>query len=245
MRVGEPEVERHHRRLDEQRADDHAERRLDDGIVRARRDVLGERGKIERARARIDEPDAGQHHEAAERVGDREIERPADRRALELIGCEREGCDAHHLEPDEQVEEVVRQREADHRRHEQQHQHLEVRRDFLEIAPRENEAGGEEEADQGGDARRGTVGGKCNAERDAVPRHPAAEPDRDGKVSCTHGQRGTGEAGEQRGECGDDIGARASARRGRTSAGSPRRPSDRRRAVAGGRDRGPSPQPIE
>ncbi|MBB2963023.1 hypothetical protein [Methylobacterium sp. R2-1] len=51
-----------------------------------------------------------------ERVGDREVEGAFQRAAAERVGGEAEGRDAHQLEPDEQVEQVAGQAEADHRR---------------------------------------------------------------------------------------------------------------------------------
>ena len=114
MSVGEPKMERHHCRLDEQTADDHAESGLDHRIIRAPLDELRERREIERARFRIDQTDAGKHHETGERVCDGKIQGAGNRRTFQLVAGERERGDAHHLEPDEQVEEVVRQREADH-----------------------------------------------------------------------------------------------------------------------------------
>ena len=114
MSVGEPKMERHHCRLDEQTAGDHAESGLDHRIIRTPLDVLRERREIERARFRIDQTDAGKHHETGERVCDGKIQGAGNRRSFQLVAGERERGDAHHLEPDEQVEEVVRQREADH-----------------------------------------------------------------------------------------------------------------------------------
>ncbi len=80
----------------------------------------------------------------AERIGDREIERAFERAFAQRIGGEREGGDAHQLEPDEQIEQIVGQAEADDRREEQQHENLKVRVHVVEISPGEDEGGGEQ-----------------------------------------------------------------------------------------------------
>ena len=126
--------------------------------------------------------------------------------ASQGVAGEGEGGDAHHLEPDEQVEQVVGQAEADHAGHEQQRQDVEVGVDLVVIAPGEDQGGGEEQADEGGEGGAGRVDDEADAEHQAVARGPAAEPVDQRRVHAglRHGQAGGG--GGERGEDGDDVG---------------------------------------
>ena len=78
--VGEPEVERHRAGFG-QKPDDHECERDDHEPVRtSARQHLPDLREVERTRAAVQQRDPGQQHERADRVHDREVDRPLQRR---------------------------------------------------------------------------------------------------------------------------------------------------------------------
>jgi hypothetical protein len=106
--VGEPEVERNDRRLDEEAGGDQRERDDHQAVGRRPRQRLACLSQVERPGAPVEQRDPGQKQERPDDVGDREVERSLDRLGLvDLVAGERERGDAHQLEKDEHVEEVA------------------------------------------------------------------------------------------------------------------------------------------
>ena len=134
-------------------------------------------GHVQRAGAAVDEGDAGQRQVGAHAVGDGEVQRALQRPAFfRPVGGQRVGRHAHQLEPDEQVEDVAGEAEADHARQEGQHQRVVVGGDLLEVPPGEDHRRGDQERGQAGQARAERPDGEVDADRDPVRRPEAGEP---------------------------------------------------------------------
>lgn len=111
MRVVEPEVERHHRGLD-QESGDHQRERGDDERVGPAGQRRRELREAEPAGARVEDPDPGQREVGAEGVDDAERERALHgRRVLDLESGQGVGDRPHQLEEHEHVEQVLGQGE--------------------------------------------------------------------------------------------------------------------------------------
>ena len=119
--------------------------------------------------APVQQGDAGQDEERADRVGHREVERALERALLlDVVRHERVGGHAQELEEDEQVEQVAGEREADHRGQEHEHQRVVERPDHHEVAPREDERAQEQERGEQGQRGSDAVDRERDAERHAV-----------------------------------------------------------------------------
>jgi hypothetical protein len=80
VRVGEPEVERDDRGLDEEAAGDERERGHDEAVVAAaERQPLADLREVERVGPAVEERDPRQDEERAERVRDGDVERALER----------------------------------------------------------------------------------------------------------------------------------------------------------------------
>ena len=123
VRVGQPEMEGHDRALDQEARDDEDEGDHDQPVGPGPGDVPADLGHVQRAGAPVDEGDARQRQVSADAVGDGEVQRALERPAFfRPVGGQGIGRHAHELEPDEQVEDVAGEAEADHARQEGQHE---------------------------------------------------------------------------------------------------------------------------
>ena len=139
VRVRQPELQRHHAPpLISSAVASRQNAAMMTGIVGPpRHDRFASAREIERADAGIDQPDAAQHQVAADAVGDGEVERALQRRDCSArYAGQREGGDAHHLEPDEQVEQIVGQQKPIMAGQEHQHQNVEMRARPRRSSPR-------------------------------------------------------------------------------------------------------------
>ena len=119
------------RALDQQRARNQAKRRGHQRRVRIEPHKGFQCTEIQCAGGQIQKPDPAQHHVAADAVRNGERQRPFQRGFIQVVCRQRKGGDAHHLEPHEQVEQVMGEREPDHRAEEHQHHGVEPRADLL------------------------------------------------------------------------------------------------------------------
>jgi hypothetical protein len=175
--VREPEVEGHHRRLHEEADRHQRERHHDEPVGRLPGERVPDLGHVERPGAPVEQRDAGEYQEGADAVRDREVEGSLERPLLlDVVGHERVRRHAQDLEEDEQVEQIARVAEAQHRGEEHEHQSMEERPDHHEIAPAEDE--GREEQNRGEQCEASTylVDRERDPERRAVARGPAPEP---------------------------------------------------------------------
>ena len=142
------------------------------------RQDLADLCEVQGAGAAVEQRDPREQEESADPVHDREVDRPLQHGTmLDPIAGQAEGGGAHQLEEDEHVEEVAGESEADHRREKHEHQHEEVRRHlFLEVVDRLDERGSHQRADQRRDSGAERLDAERDADRDPVPRMPAAEP---------------------------------------------------------------------
>ena len=183
--VGEPEVERDDRGLDEEAGRDQRERRHNEFVAGLLRERLADLGEIQRAGAAVEQRDAEQDHHRADAVGHREGQRALQRGgALDPVRRERVRGHAHQLEEHEHVEQVAGQREAGQRAEEDEDQRVEGRPDGVEEAPREHERRAHEHSGEQGQRRAERVEGEVDADDDAVlPWLPAADPRHHGAVA--------------------------------------------------------------
>jgi hypothetical protein len=167
--VGEPEVERHDRALDQQAGDDQHERHHHEAVRPVPRDVLADLGHVQRAGAAVDQRDTGQRQVGAHAVGDREVQCALERTAfLRPVGGQCVGRDAHQLKPHEQVEDVPGEAEPGHAGQKRQHQRVVIRPHLVEVPPGEEHGGGDQQPGQGGQSGIQRPCGEVDADRDPV-----------------------------------------------------------------------------
>jgi hypothetical protein len=200
--VGEPEVERHDRRLHQEAAREERQRHHHEAVdVAVVEHVPGLRD-VQRTRARVDQRDPDHRQERPDRVRHREVQRALQRRALvDVDPGERERRDAHQLEEDEQVEQVARETEADHAGEEDERQHVHVRGFGIHrsVAVEEHERHQQRDEQPQSDTQR--IQRERHADRHAVARVPAAQPDRlDAAVQAQQHRQQQAGARERRGE---------------------------------------------
>ena len=206
--VGEPEVERHHRRLDHEPDRQARERAHNQAVRGPAREHLADLGEVQRARARVEQRDPEEDEHRPDRVGHGEHQRPLERSGgLHPVGGQRVRGDAHQLEEDEEVEEVARQQEARHRATEHEHHRVEDRPDGGEVAPREQEGRADQDGREQREAGRQRVVGHRDAQRDPLAGRPAAE-ERGHRPVAAHDveeQRPDEHHAAGRGDDGDDV----------------------------------------
>jgi hypothetical protein len=209
QRVGvrEPEVERHHRRLDEEPDHQQQERDHHQPVGRGRGQRLAELGEVQGAGAAVEQGDAGEHEEGPDRVGHREVERAPQRAGVfGVVAGKGVGGDAEQLVEHEHVEQVAAQAEADDGRQEDQHQGVVERAHGLEDAPRVDQRRHRQHPGEGREPGSHLVDGEGDAEGDAVARPPAAEPV-DDRTTGRLDQQGGAERGHRgRGDERDRVG---------------------------------------
>jgi len=170
-------VKRHHRRLGEKSGEQQAHRHDDERVCAMAVERRADLGHVERARACIQHAQGDEHHVAGDAVGDREVDRTLDRRALlDPVGGECVGHRAHQLEEHDQVEQVAGQAEAGHRRQEHQHQAVEQALHRVEIAQRVGERGEHHHRGERGHAGAQGIDRQRDSDRHAVAWRPATEP---------------------------------------------------------------------
>jgi hypothetical protein len=170
-------VKGHHRRLDEEPGRQQAERHHHQPIRRLARQRLADLRQIQRPRAPVHQRDAREDEKRADRVGDREVQRPLHRLVLvDLVARERVRRDAHQLEEDEHVEQIAREAEADHPAEKQQHQRLEVGRIRLPVAPHQDQRRHHQHRAQRRQPGAEGVDDERHADSDSAVRLPATEP---------------------------------------------------------------------
>ena len=116
VRVGEPEVERHDRRLHQEADEEQRERDDDEAVGAGPSSVPPDLREVERARARVEERDPDQDQVRADACSTiaKLIAPCSGPSSSTLKPASAYAGDAHQLEPDEHVEEVAREREAAH-----------------------------------------------------------------------------------------------------------------------------------
>ena len=145
MGVGEPEVERDHRALDEEAEHDEHEGDDDEAVDALLGQGAADGGQVQGAGSGVQQGDARQHHQRTDAVRDGEVEGALQRaRFLRLVARERVGGDAHQLEVDEHVEQVAGEAEPADGGEEHEQQRVEQHADGVEVAPRVHEHGGHE-----------------------------------------------------------------------------------------------------
>jgi hypothetical protein len=177
MGVGEPEVQRHGRRLGQEAQEQQGHRDDDQRIGAMSIERGADLGHVERAGSRVEHRDPDEHRVAGNAVGDRKVDRTLDRRPLlDPVGGQRERDGAHQLEEHDQVEQITGQAEAHHRRQEQQHQAVEQPLDRVEVPQRVGQRGEHHQRRERGHAAADRIDRQRDADRHAVARGPAAEP---------------------------------------------------------------------
>ena len=134
-------------------------------------------GHVQRPGAPIDYGDAGQRQVGAHAIGDGEVQGALQRPAFFRPVCgEGVGRHPHELEPDEEVEDVAGEAEADHAGQEGQHEGVVVGGHLLEVTPGKDHGCGHEDGGQAGQPGAQRPGGEVDADGDPVGRAEAGEP---------------------------------------------------------------------
>jgi len=154
----------------------------------------------------IQQPDTAQQHVAADPVGHGESKGSFKRGRVQVISGQRKGRDTHHLEPHEQIEQIVGEHEPDYRRHEYQHHCVVPRAGCFEKTPGEDEIQRHEQCRENREHRARLIHHEGDPDHLAVPRRPAAKPIGEWSVRGRGQQQHTEDASENRGRNSDDVG---------------------------------------
>ena len=175
--IGQPEVEGHNRSLDQESGDDEDEGDHDQPVWPGAGDGGADLGHVQRPGAPIDDGDAGQRQVGAHAVGDGEVQGTLQRPAFfGPVGGEGVGRHPHQLEPDEEIEDVAGEAEADHARQEGQHEDVVVGGHPLEVTPGKDHGCGHEDGGQAGQPGAQRPGGEVDADGDPVGWAEAGKP---------------------------------------------------------------------